>query len=75
MGDTPVVFEKVPHTIFTGKDTCAYEPYKFCPFMFTKSFGQKFVCILFDVVLHDDENGCLKRCLECKEKIDYILGE
>ena len=68
-------FEKVAHTFFTGKTTCASERGKFCPFLFSKAFGTKYMCILFNVTLFENNNMCLVRCKECVDKLDVILNK
>lgn len=50
-----------------GETTCAYAKGKFCKFLRTGGFGQKFSCGFFQVALFDDANGWLERSVECME--------
>jgi hypothetical protein len=56
------------HTITfeSGERTCASEPGKFCEFVRTRYFGQKFYCALDESKLYD-ENGWLARSKKCME--------
>lgn len=54
-----------------GADTCASEPGKFCRFVGSRSFGQRFVCRLFPTKTESftplaERDGWLQRCDQCK---------
>lgn len=49
-----------------GDTTCAIAPGNFCMFVGTKSFGTRYVCLLFGDEPLYDANGWLQRCDQCK---------
>lgn len=52
--------------IESGETTCASEPGRFCPWVRTTHFGQRFLCGLFDgKSLGENDNGWLRRLPEC----------
>ena len=57
-----------------GEKTCAAEPGKFCRMVRTRSFGQKFLCALYETDLFD-EDGWLQRCPECLKEFPETTEE
>lgn len=52
----------------TGKTTCSEQPAypgSLCPFVYSKSFGTKFVCQLYGGAPLADKDGWLQRLPQC----------
>jgi len=59
----------------SGAITCASEPGVFCRFVYTKNFGTKYICHLFDdMPLFEHETGphkhWLARCIPCMKEYE-----